>query len=53
MAGHTDTDSIHTAFTARAAVDGYVPVSPVAKRSVVVPAGTWMTSRPRVPLTTS
>lgn len=52
MATHTNTTSIQTAFTARTAVGGFVLV-PATKLSVTVPAGTWMTSRPRVALTTS
>lgn len=52
MATHTNTTSIQTAFTARAAVGGFV-VAPAAKLTVVVPAGTRMTRRPHAALATS
>lgn len=52
MAAHTNTTTILTAFTARAAVGGYVAAAS-ATLPVTVPAGTWMTRRPRVSLTTS
>jgi hypothetical protein len=47
----TTTNSIHAAFTARAAVGGYV-VAPGNTRSVLLGTGASMTSGPRGPVTT-